>query len=121
MKDWLGNEMIYIKPGYYVKTYDLCTGEIVISKTSFVINEDEYINVWRGNSEFKYKNGKQVKIKPYTAIWDKLHYRFVFKLPRLEACFSTIIVNASEYLETLLADNEKVTYDFDNYMYDDYE
>jgi hypothetical protein len=116
-RDFYGNEMIYIKEGYYVKTYDLCTGEIVISQINHVINKDKYISTWRGNDEFCYEDGKFIKIQPYTAIWDKEKYRFVFKLPRVEACFATIVVQACESLRPLLIDNEKVTYDFENLLY----
>lgn len=113
-KDFYGNEMIYIKESYYVKTYNLCTGEIVISQINHVINKNEYILAWCGNDKFRYENSEYIKIKPYTAIWDKQNCRFVFRLPRPEACFSTIVVDVCEYLEPLLVNNEKVTYDFNN-------
>ena len=108
-----------IKVGEYVKAYNLCTGEIIISKVSHIERRNKKIECWRGNKEFKYENEEEFReIKAYTAIWDKRNMRWVFKLPREEACFSTIVVDNCKWIDRLLINDEKVTYDFDNSLYD---
>lgn len=107
-----------IKVGNYVKCYNLCTGEIIISQINNVFDKNVGISTWRGNDEFRYNGSKKFKkIPPYTAIYDKSYRGWVFRLNRLEACFSTKIVDASCILIPLLVSNEKVTYDFDNDLF----
>ena len=50
-------------------------------------------------------------------IWDKRNKRYVMSYTDDRyngyACFSTIVIDKSEYLNTLLVDNEKVKYSWE--------
>lgn len=99
----------------YVKTYDLCTGEIKIGDVQCIYDEDKNIDCWRGIDEFYYKGKEEViKIKTNTMIWDKRNKRYVMSYNEDRyngcACFSTIVIDKSNILETLLVDEEKVKY-----------
>lgn len=103
-----------IEIGNYVKTYDLCTGEICIGIVEHIYNKDKDIDCWRGSDEFCYKGEPFKKIKSNTAIWDRKGRRWVFKFydPHC-ACFSTIIVDACPehaVMYRLCIDGEKVKY-----------
>ena len=88
-----------IQIGNIVKTYNLCTGEITIDVINHIYRADKVINCWRGDDEFSYRGERTFrKIKPRTAIWDKSNGRWVFKHINMNgrACFSTVILDASE-------------------------
>ncbi len=102
-----------IKIGNYVKTYNLCTGEISIGIIKHIFNKNKKIECWRGSNEFKYINEPFNKIKFNTAIWDKKEQRWVFHYDNSCACFSTIIVDACPryaVMHRLYINKEKVTY-----------
>ena len=99
----------------YVKTYDLVTGEIKIGNVQKIIDEDKIISCWKGPDEFKYENEENtIKIEGNTLIWDKFNRRFVFAyekdFSKGFACFSTVVIECSEFLENLLTNNEKVQF-----------
>lgn len=107
-----------IKEKLYVKTYCLSDGEIAIGRVEHTLAEDKEIVCWSGVNRLWYKDEEEPRIiKPNTLIWNKKENRYVFaycgKMRKGYACFSTIVVNASEYLETLLIDDEKVKYYWD--------
>lgn len=77
------------------------------------MNKNKVIQSWQGTNSLTYKNGKNITFEKNTIIWDKEETRWVFYYGKpYNACFSTVVVNASEYLECLLVDNEKVSYHF---------
>lgn len=99
----------------YVKTYDLCTGKIAIGNVNCIYDEDKLINCWTGTNKFCYENEKESKIiENNTMIWDKRNKRYVmsFNEERYHgyACFSTIVINKSEDLSTLLVSDEKIKF-----------
>lgn len=103
-----------IKKGYFVKTYDLCDGRIEIGRIDNIINEDKIIDCWSGCNALRFRNEEYITFEKNTIIWNKKKSRWVFYYANYgEACFSTIVVDVSEYLESLLIDNEKVIYHFD--------
>lgn len=102
----------------YVKTYDLVTGEIMIGNVNHIVDENKKIECWRGTDEYRFENEENFnKIKSNTMIWDKRRKRYVFaygeKMSSGCACFSTIVIDTSNYLSTLLVDDEKVKYCWD--------
>lgn len=107
-----------MKIDHYVKMYCLGYGEIVISQVSHIEKKNKKIECFRGNNEIRYVGEEEfITIKPYTAVWDKRYSRWIFKLPRNEGFHGMVIVDYCEYLEPLLVSQEKVNYDFNNYVY----
>ena len=106
-----------IKEGYYVKTYELNTGEIAIGRIDNIFSKNKEIYCWRGIDELCYEEKEDfIRILPNTIIWDKSNRRYVFayreSMMEGYACFSTIVIECSPYLETLLVNDEKVKYRF---------
>ena len=101
----------------YVKTYNLCTGEIKIGNVNHIYDKDKIIDCWSGTNKFYYKDEEPIIIEDNTMIWDKRNKRYVMSYTDDRnngyACFSTIVIDKSEYLNTLLVDNEKVKYSWE--------
>lgn len=101
---------------YYVKTYDLNSGEISIGNILHRVDTDLDVHCWRGVNEFHYEGADWIEIEPNTLIWDKSDRRYVFAygedMKSGHACFSTIVIDTSEWLETLLVNDEQVVFKF---------
>ena len=105
-----------IKRGNFVKTYNLCTGEIAINKIDYILDEDIEIVAWMGCREFRYADGRRIQFPNRTLIWDKRNKRCVFKhIDDGCACFSTIVLDACSEESApyrLFTEGEKATYLF---------
>ena len=99
----------------YVKTYDICSGEVSIGNVLHQRKSEVPICSWTGTRGLVYEGEEDVQnIEPNTLIWDETNKRHVFAygddIDEGVACFSTVVVDMSPYLENLLIDDERVKY-----------
>ena len=101
-----------IKVGNFVKTYDLCSGEIALGVIDNILQKDKNISGWTVDKVF-YDDETQDDIIPDTAIWDKKHQRWIYAHGREEyvSAHSVIVLDACQPEEVpyrLLVEGENI-------------
>lgn len=86
-----------IKAGNFVKTYNLCDGEIAIGIIEKIVRRNKNISGWTCDKVI-YEDGSIDNIVGDTAIWDKKHQRWLYSHNREEyvSAHSVIILDACQ-------------------------